>query len=175
MDELRYPLGEFEWPAAVSADELERWIGEIESAPARMRAAVTGLSDAQLDTRYRPEGWTLRQVVHHVADSHMNSYIRFKLALTEDNPAIKPYDEARWAELPEAKSGPVELSLALLERLHARWVVVLQSMDASALSRTLQHAELGRIRLDVQTGLYAWHGNHHIAHITTTREREGWS
>ena len=174
MNELQYPIGEYDWPSGVSSEEVGTWIEEIKSTPTRLREAVSGLDDAQLDTRYRPKGWTLRQVVHHLADSHMNSYIRFKLALTEDSPEIRPYHEERWAELPEAKSGDVEISLQLLDAIHARWGIVLEGMGDSELARTLRHPDLGELRLDVNIGLYAWHGNHHIAHILTTRERESW-
>jgi hypothetical protein len=135
---------------------------------------VKGLSDEQLDTPYRPDGWTVRQVVHHVADSHVNSYCRFKLALTEDNPSIKGYDENLWAQLTDGRGGPVEVSLRLLECLHSRWVALLRSLGEAEWKRTFHHSELGPVRLDQNAGLYAWHGRHHTAHITGLRDRMGW-
>jgi hypothetical protein len=150
------------------------WIAEIASAPAAFREAVRGLDDAQLNTPYRPEGWTVRQVIHHVPDSHMNSYIRFRLALTEDEPAIKPYAEARFAELADARLAPVEVSLQLLENLHFRWVMLLRSMSEADFARTFRHPELGTLRLDSNLALYAWHGRHHAAHITQLRQRNRW-
>lgn len=174
MDELRYPVGKFHFPAWVSATDLTQFLDQIEAAPARMRAAVSGLSDAQLGTPYRPGGWTVRQVVHHVPDSHMNSYVRFRLALTEDSPTIKPYEEARWAELSDARTLPVEPSLALLESLHARWVPLLRSLSAADWKRTFRHPELGLVSLENNAALYAWHGRHHVAHITSLRDRMQW-
>ena len=156
-------------------DQVQRLIDQIAEAPAKLRAAVEGLSPEQLDTTYRPGGWTVRQVVHHLPDSHLNSYVRFKLALTEDQPTIKPYHEDRWAELEDGRNAPVELSLSLLESLHARWVLLLRSLTAEDLARTFNHPELGIIRLDTNVSLYAWHGRHHIAQITSLRERMGWS
>ncbi|HLI30711.1 MAG TPA: putative metal-dependent hydrolase, partial [Terriglobia bacterium] len=146
----------------------------IEEVPARLRAAVKGLSDAQLDTPYREGGWTVRQVVHHLADSHMNSYVRFRLALTESEPTIKTYDQTRWAELRDARTAPVEPSLALLESLHKRWVLLLKSLEAADFSRTFRHPDRGTMTLDQNLALYAWHGRHHVAHITSLRERMGW-
>jgi hypothetical protein len=172
--DLRYPVGEFHFPKSVSAQELAQFIDEIAETPARLRAAITGLSDAQLDTPYRPCGWTVRQLAHHVPDSHINSYVRFRLALTEDEPVIKPYQESRWAELPDARSMPVEASLALLENLHARWVPLLRSLSAADWKRTFRHPELGLVSLENNAALYAWHGRHHVAHITKLRERMGW-
>jgi hypothetical protein len=148
---------------------------EIEQAPARLRAVVAGLSDAQLDTPYRPVGWTVRQVVHHVPDSHLNSYVRFRLALTEKEPTIKPYDESRWAELTDARTAPIEISLALLESLHARWTLLLHSLKPEDFSREFRHPELGTVSLDKNLALYAWHGRHHVAHIASLRERMGWT
>jgi len=138
-----------------------------------MRAAVQGLGPEQLDTRYRPEGWTVRQVVHHVPDSHINAYIRFKLALTEEQPPVKPYDQAAWAELSDS-SAPIEVSLQLLAALHSRWVDVLQGMRPSDFGRTLYHPEHGVVTLDRMLAMYAWHSGHHLAHITSLRERMGW-
>jgi hypothetical protein len=135
---------------------------------------VSGLSEAQLDTPYRPSGWTVRQVVHHLPDSHLNSYTRCRLALTEDAPTIKPYDEAAWAELSDAKTGPIAPSIALLEGLHARWTCLLRGLSDAEFARTFRHPELGEVRLDWTAGLYAWHCSHHLAHITNLRERENW-
>ncbi len=135
---------------------------------------MRGLTPAQLDTPYRPGGWTVRQVVHHVPESHMNAYVRFKLALTEDEPVIKPYDEARWAMLPDIAVAPVEASLALLEALHLRWVALLESMTNAEFTRRFQHPELGPVRLDQSLASYAWHGRHHVAHITSLRQRMAW-
>lgn len=172
--DLRYPVGKFHFPDSVSAEERAGFIDQIAEAPARMRAAVAGLDDAQLDTPYRPGGWTVRQVVHHVPDSHMNSYVRFRLALTEDDPVIKPYEEARWAQLSDARAMPIEPSLALLESLHARWVPLLRSMSEAEWKRSFRHPELGPVRLEQNAALYAWHGRHHVGHITALRERMGW-
>ncbi len=173
MDDLRYPVGKFEFPESVSAADLAGFLDQIAAAPARMQAAVAGLIDAQLDTPYRPGGWTVRQVVHHVPDSHMNSYTRFRLALTEDSPTIKPYDEARWAELADARLPP-EPSLTLLESLHARWVPLLRSLSAADWKRTFRHPELGLVSLENNAALYAWHGRHHVAHIASLRRRMNW-
>jgi DinB superfamily len=174
MDDLRYPVGKFRFPESVSAQELALFIDQIADAPARMRGAVAGLSDSQLDTPYRPGGWTVRQLAHHVPDSHINSYMRFRLALTEEEPVIKPYEEKRWAELPDARSMPVEPSLALLESLHARWVPLLRSLSDADWKRTFRHPELGLVSLEKNAALYAWHGRHHVAHITALRARMGW-
>jgi uncharacterized damage-inducible protein DinB len=173
-EDLRYPVGRFDVRAPVDPERLPGWIAEIADAPARLRAAVEGLSAEQLDTPYRPGGWTVRQVVHHVPDSHMNAYARCKLALTEDEPTIKPYDEGRWAELEDSRSTPTEVSLALLEALHDRWVRVLRSLGPAEMARTLRHPEMGVMRVDALVGLYAWHGRHHVAHVVGVRERMGW-
>lgn len=172
--DLSYPIGKFEAPAALGPDARREWIDTIAAAPARMRAAVEGLSVQQLDTPYRPDGWTVRQVVHHLADSHMHSYIRYRLALTEENPTIKPYDQVKWAELLDARFGPVETSLELLESLHSRWVALLESMSDADFERTFFHPERGQVRLDATLALYAWHCRHHEAHITGLRRRMGW-
>jgi hypothetical protein len=172
--DLQYPIGRFEWRAENSAAVRLQLIAAIEQAPANLRAAVAGLSGAQLDTPYRPGGWTVRQVVHHVPDSHLNSYVRFRLALTEDEPTIKPYDESRWAELPDARAADVEISLALLESLHHRWVLLLRSLSSADFARSFRHPELGLVTLDKNLALYAWHGRHHVAHITALRTRMGW-
>jgi uncharacterized damage-inducible protein DinB len=170
----RYPIGRFHYAGPLTAQGLAEAIGQIAEAPSLLRVAVTGLSDTQLDTPYREGGWTVRQVVHHVPDSHMNSYVRLRLALTEDNPLIKPYDEAKWAELSDASRGPVEVSLALLDALHIRWASLLGSLDESAWTRTFRHPEMGAVTLDRAAALYAWHGRHHAAHITALRNRMGW-
>jgi uncharacterized damage-inducible protein DinB len=174
MEDLRYPIGRFAFPEEVTPGERQAWIAQIAEAPGRLRAAVAGLGADQLDTPYRPGGWRVRQVIHHLPDSHINSYVRFKLALTEDTPVIKPYDEARWAELPDASTTPVEASLALLDSLHQRWVRLLESMTDSDFQRSFRHPELGLVRLDRNVALYAWHGRHHVAHILGLRERRGW-
>ncbi|HWX39556.1 MAG TPA: putative metal-dependent hydrolase [Blastocatellia bacterium] len=174
MTDLRYPIGKFSFEGSNSEDERVRLIDQIAAAPARLREAIDGLSPEQLDTPYRPEGWTVRQLVHHVPDSHLNSYARFKLALTEDEPTIKDYREDRWAELADARSGPVETSLALLDSLHKRWVTMLRSMSPNQFERSFRHPELGLVSLDRNLSLYAWHGKHHVAHITSLRERMGW-
>lgn len=174
MEDLRYPVGKFRFPESVSAEDLTRYVQQIAEAPAHLRAAIAGLEDAQLDTPYRPGGWTVRQVAHHVPDSHINSYTRFRLALTEDQPVIKPYEEARWAELPDARTLPVEVSLALLENLHARWAPLLRSLSPAEWKRSFRHPELGLVSLENNAALYAWHGRHHVAHITALRERMGW-
>jgi hypothetical protein len=139
-----------------------------------LRAAVLGLSEEQLDTPYRPGGWTVRQVVHHVPDSHMNAYVRFKLALTEEAPTIKPYAEARWAELPDTRLTPPEVSLTLLDNLHERWVNILRNMTPEDFERRLQHPEKGLLTLDAMLSLYSWHGRHHVAHVNGLRQRMGW-
>lgn len=175
MADLRYPVGEFISPtAALSAAERAAAITTLVELPARMRLACAGLSDAQLDTPYRPDGWTVRQVVHHTADSHTHAYIRLKFALTEDNPTIKPYAEAVWAELADGRTAPVSWSLDLLEALHARLVLVLRGLDAAAFARTLFHPERGAMTVDHYLALYDWHSRHHTAHITTLRARQGW-
>lgn len=175
LEELRYPVGRFSRREDVSADERTGLIDEIAALPSRLRSAVVDLSDEQLDTPYRPEGWTIRQVVHHVADSHVNAYVRFKLALTEDRPTIKPYDQGAWAELPDARAEPVEISLNILDAVHHRWTLLLRTLDEEQWSRVFQHPEIGEVSLDTNLQLYAWHSRHHLAHVTTLAEREGWS
>ena len=175
MADLRYPIGTFQWSGEVSDEQLLTWIREIEDLPVHLRLAVKGLNTEQLDTPYRDEGWTIRQVVHHVADSHMNSYIRFKLALTEVQPTIKPYEEALWAELADSNTLPVETSLALLDALHYRWTTLLRSLKPVDFKRTFIHPVNGVLSLSYATGLYNWHGRHHLAHITTLKERLGWA
>ncbi|MGD9903608.1 MAG: YfiT family bacillithiol transferase [Vicinamibacterales bacterium] len=174
MADLRYPVGEFAPPSTFTAADRAAAIRTLAELPARLRLACAGLGDAQLDTPYRPDGWTVRQVVHHTADSHTHAYIRLKFALTEDNPTIKPYAEAVWAELTDARSAPVAWSLDLLDALHARLVTVLRGLDAPAFARTLFHPERGAMTLDAYLALYEWHSRHHTAHITALRAREGW-
>ena len=172
--DLRYPIGEFKFDAPLTDQQRADFLDKIEETPARMRAAVAGLNEEQLNTPYRPDGWTVRQVVHHVPESHLNSYIRFKLAITEDEPTIKPYDEASWAKLSDAQEAPVEMSLDLLEALHKRWIWFLRSLKPEDYQRTFRHPEIGVVSVDKNIALYAWHGQHHVAHITSLRERNGW-
>ena len=172
--DLRYPVGKFAFAGTLSDSKRYSLIDEIAATPEKLRAAVAGLDDNQLNTEYRPEGWTVRQVVHHVPESHLNSYTRFKLAVTEDEPVIKTYFEDRWANLDDARTAPVELSLDLLDALHDRWVWFLRSLKTSDFQRSFRHPELGLVSLDKNVALYAWHGRHHVAHITSLRERMGW-
>jgi len=174
MPDLRYPIGKFTYEGLSTEEQKQEYINDIEQAPANLRAAVKDLSDQQLDTPYRPEGWTLRQVAHHVPDSHLNAYLRFKLALTEDAPTIKPYAEDRWAQLADTQTTPVEVSLTLLDSLHTRWVRLLRSLKVEDWRRTFRHPQLGEVSLEKNLVLYAWHGRHHVAHITRLRERNGW-
>ncbi|HKP86138.1 MAG TPA: bacillithiol transferase BstA [Blastocatellia bacterium] len=173
--ELSYPIGKYSWDYDVTDEQRLKFIDDIAGTPARVRAAVEGLSQEQIETPYRPGGWTVRQVVHHLADSHLNNYVRFRLALTEDEPTIKPYHEDRWADLADARTAPVEVSLALLESLHERWVLLLRSLKTEEFARTFHHPDLGAVSLDKNLGLYSWHGRHHVAHITSLRERQGWN
>ncbi|MBM3725273.1 MAG: putative metal-dependent hydrolase [Acidobacteria bacterium] len=165
MDHLRYPIGGHQTPAAISAEDRERWIGHLEQLPGRLRELTAGLNDAALDTPYRPGGWTVRQVVHHLADSHMNAYLRSKFALTEDNPTIMPYDEVAWAEMADGRALPVEVSLGLLEGLHRRWVTMFRSLTPEQFTRTFFHPANGVTSLEQQLALYCWHSRHHTAHI----------
>src|SRR3979409_1631578 len=166
--DLRYPVGRFEWDKPIAEADRPRLIAEIAATPGALRSAVAGLSRDQLETRYRPEGWTVKQLVHHVPDSHINAYCRFKLALTEDEPTIKPYEEAKWAELPDSLRVPIEVSLDLLDALHQRWVALLTSMDSADFNRGFRHPEReGVLTLRQLLALYAWHGRHHVAHITS--------
>ena len=174
MTDLRYPIGKFHFDGPPTEQQRKKFIDDISQAPANLRAALEGLSDQQLDTPYRPDGWTVRQVAHHVPDSHMNAFVRFKLALTEDEPTIKTYEESLWAHLADAKL-PVEPSLALLENLHTRWVALLKSLDEPEWKRRFVHPALGPMSLEQTLALYAWHGRHHVAHVTSLREREGWN
>jgi len=171
--DLRYPIGKFQPAENVTDIQRGALIAAIAETPERLKAAIARLNEAQLDTPYRPGGWAVRQVVHHLPDSHMNAFVRFKLALTEDSPTIKVYDEARWAELADAKA-PVEPSLLLLENLHKRWISLLNSLTVTDWQRKFHHPERGTVTLENNLQLYAWHGRHHIAHITALRERNNW-
>jgi len=172
--DIRYPTGRFQRTEQVSDAQRAQAITIIERTPRKLRDAVAGLSESQLDTPYRPDGWTVRQVVHHVPDSHVNAYIRFKLGLTEDQPTIKPYAENLWAQLPDSHTTPVETSLTMLDAVHDRWMHVLRAMQPADFSRTVMHPENGVMSLDQVLQLYAWHGPHHTAHITELRKRNGW-
>jgi len=175
LETLRYPIGKFKPHVNIGEDDIKRWIEQLEKFSQQMRNAVTGLTESQLDTPYREGGWTIRQVVHHVPDSHLNAYLRFKLALTEDNPAIRPYLEDRWAELPDSKSAPIDNSLDLLESIHKRWAVVLRNMSPADYKRTFYHPETKVTRsLEVVLALYDWHSKHHLAHVTELKKRMGW-
>jgi len=174
MEDLSYPIGKSKIETELSDAKRRQLIDDIAAAPAALRNAVKDLSKEQLDTPYRPGGWTVRQVVHHLPDSHMNAYFRFKLALTENEPTIKPYEQQLWAELPDAKSGDIEMSLILFESLHERWVLLLRSMKPEDFQRKFIHPESGVNELDKVLQVYAWHGKHHVAHITSLRKRMGW-
>jgi hypothetical protein len=175
MEDLRYPIGQFRYEGEPDQQRREQWIEEIAATPANLRAAVAGLAPHQLDTPYRDKGWTVRQVVHNLPDSHLNAYTRIKLALTEDVPVIRPYEEARWAELPDGRAGPIELSLNLLESLHHRWVLLLRQLTPADFRRRFMHPQHGRpFELQETLALYAWHGRHHVAHITSLRRRMAW-
>ncbi|WP_172679218.1 YfiT family bacillithiol transferase [Paenibacillus pini] len=174
MESLKYPIGQFDSPAVVTLEIRRIWIEEMRALPKQLSLAVMNLSQAQLDTPYRPEGWSMRQVVHHVADSHMNSFIRLKLALTEDSPLIKPYEEALWAMLPDGSEPEIEISLTLLEALHLRYVYLLEQLKEEQWNRSYRHPVNGDTRLDIHLGLYAWHGKHHVAHLTSLRQRMKW-
>jgi uncharacterized damage-inducible protein DinB len=169
----RYPVGKFSHEGPVTTEQRAQFLNQVTEAPAKLRAAIQGLSEAQVDTPYREGGWSSRQVVHHVADSHMNAFIRFKLALVEDNPTIKPYPEDLWANLVDQKL-PIEISLPIVDNVHHRWVAVLRSMKETDWARIFTHPELGVRRLDQSLALYAWHGRHHVAHITALRRQKGW-
>jgi uncharacterized damage-inducible protein DinB len=174
MTDIRYPIGKFQAPASVTDEDRRTLVAQVEDAPRALRDAVGGLAAAQLDTPYREGGWTVRQVVHHVADSHMNAYIRFKLAITRDQPTINAYDENQWAKLSDGAGGDVEWSLALIDGLHRRWTTFLRSLEPAQFARTFRHPERGVVTLDSTLALYAWHGRHHAAHVTALRERKRW-
>ncbi len=173
IEQLKYPIGRFSYKPG--PDEISSAIERISSLPERLRSAVAGLTDEQLDSSYREGGWTLRQVIHHITDSHINAYTRLKLAMTEDNPEIRPYDEVKWAECEEAKHGDIQMSLDLLDALHKRLVTFLRSLRADDLNRTYFHpANKKQSKLIEVVSMYAWHGDHHLAHITSTKERNKW-
>jgi uncharacterized damage-inducible protein DinB len=174
MTDLRYPLGRFSPDPTPTHLTRKRHIDQIAALPSRMRQAVASLKEGQLDTPYRDGGWTVRQVVHHVPDSHLNAYIRFKWALTENEPTIKAYEEAEWAKLKDSEVTPVEVSLTMLDSLHARWTVLIQSLSEQDFQRKFTHPNSGPHDVEWLLQLYSWHGNHHVAHITTLRERMGW-
>ena len=174
MTDLRFPIGKFEASSGLTETRIRELIESLAQAPLGLRAAIGGLTAAQLDTPYRAEGWTPRQVVHHVADSHLNGYMRFKFALTEDEPAIKPYDEKLWADLEDSRKVEPQVSLHLLDALHLRWVTLLRSLKVEDFSRRLTHPEWGSQPLEMFLQLYEWHGRHHAAHIMTLRQRKGW-
>ena len=173
--DLSYPVGKFAEPDAYTPERRRLYIEQIAALPANLRAAVAGWDDARLDEPYRPGGWTVRQLLHHVPDSHLNAYVRFKLALTEDEPTIKPYDQDRWSQMADTRVTPVEVSLALLDAVHVRWVNVLRAMSAADFQRAYFHPELGhRVPLDYALAMYAWHSRHHLAHVTELKRRKGW-
>jgi hypothetical protein len=174
VNDLRFPIGRFAYSGPPDEQQRHELIEDIERAPAALREAVQGLAVDQIETPYRDGGWTVRQVIHHLPESHMNAYIRFKLALTEDEPTIKPYMEDRWAELPDVRSTPIEVSLALLDALHRRWVSVLREIGPAQWKREFHHPQLGRLPLEKNLALYSWHGKHHVAHINALRQRLGW-
>ncbi|MEN0049975.1 MAG: YfiT family bacillithiol transferase [Bacteroidota bacterium] len=175
LEQLKYPIGKYLAPEKITSHHIQNWIEEIAKLPNQMHSAIAKLSTEQLDTPYRPEGWTIRQVVHHVPDSHMNAYVRFKLALTEDNPSIKPYFEDRWAELMDSKTAPIKPALLLLEGLHQKWTTLLKELNTSDLERTFFHPESqASSSLAFNVGNYAWHGNHHLAQIMGLKERMNW-
>lgn len=173
-DDLRYPIGPHRLPTNVGRAERDAWIAELEKLPVNLRNAVEGLSAAQLDTPYRPGGWTIRQLVHHIADGHLNSYARFRLALTEETPTTKPFEVDAWSELPDAKSGPIEPSLGMTEALHRRWVTLLRSLSDDDFKRSYRHPAGELVTLDRALSYFAWHSRHHVAQILSARKREGW-
>lgn len=171
--DLKYPIGKFQFDGEITESVIKDWINEIEELPRLLIDAVKDLDKEQLDTPYRSEGWTVRQVIHHLADSHMNAYVRFKLALTEETPVIKTYDEAKWAELSDYNL-PIEISLSLLDALHRRWTNLLRNLNSGDLEKTFIHPDSGEVSVGKNIGIYAWHGRHHLAHITSLRSRNGW-
>jgi hypothetical protein len=171
--DMKYPIGTFQFDDEISCNVTSVWINEIEDLPRLLRDVVKDLDNEQLDTAYRSGGWTVRQVIHHLTDSHMNAYVRFKLALTEENPVIKPYDETKWAELSDYKL-PIVTSLLLLETLHKRWTNLLRSLTPTDMEKTFIHPDSGEVSVGKNIGIYAWHGRHHLAHITSLCKRHGW-
>jgi hypothetical protein len=175
LHSLQYPIGPYQVPEPVTESHLKTWIAEIESLPGLLETALDGMTEEQLDTPYRPGGWTVRQLVHHIADSHINSHCRIRLALTEEKPFIKPYEQDRWVRLADAETMPIHFSLDIIRNIHARWVFLLKSLDESQFKRTFVHPEYGEVyTIEKMTGLYAWHGRHHLAHITGLKQRNGW-
>lgn len=174
MEELKYPIGRFQYKGPYTEEQKRQFIKEIAETPEELKKAIKNLSDEQFATPYRPEGWTVRQVVNHMTDSHMNAFIRFKLALTEQNPGIKPYDQDKWVNLADTLNSPVEISINLLDALHQKWVILLNSLSAEDYKRTYMHPESGNTSLEKVLGMYAWHGKHHLAHITGLKKRMGW-
>lgn len=173
IEQLKYPIGKFEMPTKITDEILSKWISDISNFPVKLIGEVKHLNNEQLDTQYRPDGWTIRQVVHHCADSHMSALMRLKLALTEDQPTIKPYNEDRWAELSDCKNMPIDPSLRMIQGIHDRWTVLLNHLTNEDLGRTFIHPEHQKtFRIDENIGLYAWHCNHHLAHITETKKRD---
>ena len=175
MEQLKYPIGKYVAPETYTVDQLHQWIGQIKALPMWMDACIENLDNAQLHVPYRDGGWTIQQVVHHVADSHMNAYVRLKLMMTEENPTIKPYKEELWAILPDTHVVPVNVSVTLLHALHIRWVAILNNIQPHDFERTYYHPQYGRyVTIWEMTAMYAWHSKHHVAHIRNLRERMGW-
>jgi uncharacterized damage-inducible protein DinB len=174
VEDVRFPVGDFVIDPDVTPEKRTAWMRQLEEAPTTLRATLAGLTEDQIDTRYREGGWTVRQVVHHLADAQLNGFTRFKLALTEKRPRIKTYEEALWSETADGREAPVELSLRLLEALHARWTILLASLPEDGFARTFRHPQRGELAIDIALQLYAWHCLHHTAHIRGLRERRGW-
>lgn len=174
LSRLRYPIGPVQYPEQITAGQIQGWIEALENLPADLRNATEDLTDAQLETPYRPGGWTVRQVVHHLADSHINCYLRVRRALTEENPSVSAFDENTWAQLPDAQTAPIDISVRLLGALQARWTALLKELTPEQWKRTYNHSEMGAVPLNKALALYAWHGRHHLAHIAKLRERMGW-
>lgn len=174
LEKLKYPIGKYQLEEKINKTSIENWIKEIESLPQKLSDAVKSLSADQLQTPYRPDGWTIQQVIHHIADSHMNAYLRFKLALTENKPMVKPYDEKLWAELPDSKLVDINVSLDLIKSLHKRWTILLRQLSEEELKKEFLHPESGMKNLKETICNYAWHGNHHLAHITSLKQRMNW-
>lgn len=173
-EDLRYPIGRFVFDPATAAQERDEWIRHLARLPGELEGVLDSLNDEQLDTPYRPDGWTVRQVVHHIADSHMNAYVRIRLGLTEDAPLIKGYDEKLWAELADSLTAPVAPSLSIVEGAHSRWVTLLRQIAPEDFQRTIVHPQFGPGTIEKYTGLYAWHGAHHVAQIRNLRQRNRW-
>jgi len=174
MTDIRYPIGPLKIDDTITREKRLKYLDQFAETPAMLRQAVTGLASSQLDTPYRPQGWTIRQVAHHLADSHMNAYVRFKMALTEDNPTVKSYEQERWAELEDSHTAPVEDTLSVFDGLYRRWIILLRSLSPEGFARTLNHPDWGTIRLDCYLSICVWHGIHHIAHIKGMRQRMNW-